>query len=362
MSKDYYKILGVTKNSTAEEIKKAYYKLAHQHHPNKGGDEAKMKEVNEAYSVLGNAEKRSQYDQYGQTFDQARSQGGGAGFGGFGDFSDFANAFGGQQGGAQFNFDMGDIFGDLFGGGRASKKSNTRNQGEDIRVDLGISFREAVFGAEKTFNLPRQESCETCNGNGAQKGSDIVTCKTCNGTGQVIRNVGFGIGFPSVCQKCDGAGKIPEKLCGACNGSGHVRSKQNISVKIPAGIDHGQMIRITGKGNAGYRGGPAGDLYVRVIVEKDSRFVRDGYDIITKKEITFSQAALGAEIEIETLDGPTKLKIPEGTQTGKVFQIKDKGVPHLHSRNRGDQLVEVTIKTPTKLSRKQKELLRELDA
>ncbi|MFA5021532.1 MAG: molecular chaperone DnaJ [Patescibacteria group bacterium] len=365
MAKDYYKILGVPKSASADEIRKAYYKLAHQHHPHKGGDEAKMKEINEANAVLGNAEKRAQYDKYGQTFEQAKSQGG-AGFGGFGDFSDFASAFGQNQGqGGSFNFDfgdMGDIFGDLFGmGGRRSNRSGGRNAGADIQVELTIEFLQAVFGTETNINLNKDVVCQKCSGSGAEPGTKTVTCKTCSGTGQIIRNVGFGIGFPSACTECLGSGKKAEKECSQCRGKGTTKETENILVKIPAGIDDGQSIRLSGKGQAGQKGASAGDLYLRIKVIPDSRFKRKGFDIKTKAEISFVKAALGGKVEIDTLDGKVDLKIPEGTQSGKVFQLKGRGVPHLQARGRGDQLVEVIVKTPTKLNRHQRDILKELD-
>lgn len=362
MSKNYYETLGVDKNATADEIKKAYYKLAHKYHPHKGGAEAneqKMKEVNEAYSVLGNAEKRKQYDQYGSTFDQARQQGGFSGFGGFRDFSDFAEAFsgGGQQGG--FSFDMGDIFGDMFGG--QSRGRSRRFSGSDIEVTLQLYFKEAIFGTEKEIVIPRENICKICTGSGAEPGSKVETCKTCNGSGQVVKNIGFGIGFPSVCPDCAGEGKKAEKMCKDCHGAGVKKEQTSIKIKIPAGIDNGQTIRITGQGNAGKRNYEPGDLYVRVAVRSEQEFKREGFDIVSQAEISFTQAALGGSIDVLTLDGKVKLKIPEGTQSGKIFLIKSAGVPHLQGKGRGDHRVTVIVKTPTRLSRKQKDLLRQLD-
>jgi len=365
MAKDYYNILGVTKGSSPEEIKKAYYKMAHQHHPHKGGDEAKMKEINEAYSVLGNAEKKAQYDQYGSTFEQARSQGGFGGFNGFQDFSDFAEAFrsGSGNSGANFSFDLGDIFGDLFGTGSSRTKSRraSKFQGADIEAELTLDFQEAVFGTEKELSLNKNSVCQKCKGEGAEPGAKVTTCSTCRGTGQVVRNMGFGIGFPSTCPACEGTGKKAEKECSQCRGQGVTKETENIKVKIPAGIDNGQTIRLAGKGQAGNKGGLAGDLYLRIKVLPDLRFKRSGFDLKMKTEISFTQAALGAKIEIETIDGAVRLKIPEATQSGKVFRLKGKGVPILHGRGRGDQLVEIIVKTPSRLSRRQKELLKELE-
>lgn len=361
MAKNYYDILGVSKNASPEEIKKAYYKLAHQHHPHKGGDEAKMKEINEAYGVLGKPEKRKQYDQFGSTFDQSGFSGG---------FNDFSQAFRGAGGasGANFSFDMGDlgdIFGDLFGssGFRSSRSKSGRNsQGSDIEAELTIDFSQAVFGTEKEIVLNKDIICQECKGSGSEKGSKVLTCSACGGTGQVVRNIGFGIGFPSVCQECNGTGQKIEKECRNCRGQGRVKSSENINVKIPAGIDNGQTIRLAQKGQAGKKGGEPGDLYLRIKVLPDLRFRRDGFDIKIKKEISFTQAALGDKIEIETLEGNVVLKIPEGTQSGKVFRLRGSGIPHLQSRGRGDQLVEIIVKTPTGLNRKQKDLLKELSS
>lgn len=367
MGKDYYDILGVNKNSSPDEIKKAYYKLAHKYHPHKGGtesNEAKMKEVNEAYSVLGNAQKKEQYDKYGQTFDQAQSQGGFSGFGGFRDFSDFTEAFNQQQSGSQgFSFDfgnMGDIFGDMFGG-RSSQRTASRYAGNDIQTELTLNFREAVFGVEKKISLRKDVTCEHCKGEGAEPGSKVSACQTCGGTGQVVRNIGFGIGFPSTCQTCQGSGKKIEKECKVCRGKGVTKEAEEINVSIPAGIDNDQTIRLSGKGEAGQKGAAAGDLYLKIHVLPEIGLQRDGFDIRTAREISFSQAALGAKVDIETLDGIVTLKIPDGTQSGKIFQIKGKGVPHLQGKGRGDHLVKVIVKTPTKLNRRQRELLEELD-
>ena len=359
MPSDYYSILGVSKTATKDEIKKAYHKLAHQYHPHKGGssaNEAKMKEINEAYQVLKDPAKRSQYDQLGSAF-----QGGGpSGFSGFGNFSDFAQNFnGGNQGGVQFDFDIGDIFGDFFSGGRSRTRTASR-AGADIESEINLSFTEAAFGVEKLLRLTKDVVCDKCKGEGAEPGSKVSSCSTCQGTGQVMRNIGFGIGVPSVCGTCNGEGKVPEKKCSKCHGAGVAGSTEEIKVKIPAGVDSGQTVRFTGKGAAA-KGGVAGDLFLRIRVAPDVRFERRGYDLVSQKEISITQAALGDKVEIETLDGKVKLKIPEGTQGGKIFQIKGKGVPHLQGRGRGDHLVKIIVKIPDKLSRKQKDLLRELD-
>jgi len=360
MAKDYYKILGVNKTASQDEIKRAFRKLAHQHHPDKaGGNEQKFKEINEAYQVLSNSQKRQQYDQFGSTFEQARSQGG------FGGFNDFASAFR-NSGGASFDFgagDLGDIFGDLFGfgGNRSRGRAGSASSGADIEAEITIDFREAVFGSEKTITLTKDETCSRCQGSGAEPGSKINTCPECKGTGQVLRSIGFGISFNSVCPACGGQGQKAEKDCSVCHGGGIEKKTRQIKVKIPAGIDNGQMIRLSGEGQSVGRSGKSGDLYLRIKVTPDREFKRDGYDILTEAQISFSQAALGDKVSIDTLDGKVKLKVTEGTQSGKVFRLRGRGVPHVQGRGRGDQLVRVIVKTPTDLSRKQKELLKELE-
>ncbi|MBN1778898.1 MAG: molecular chaperone DnaJ [Candidatus Buchananbacteria bacterium] len=354
MSKDYYKILGVEKGASPEQIKKAFRELAHKHHPDKsGGNEAKFKEINEAYQVLSNPQKRQQYDQFGSDFSQAG--GGSQGFGGF------ANGFGGGAGNAGFNFegDLGDIFGDLFGMGGGRRNRSAQQTGADIQIGLTISFHDAVFGTEKTFNLEKDQPCSHCKGNGAEPGSKIHTCATCHGSGRVTQNIGFGIGFANTCPTCHGEGKKAEKNCSVCHGRGVTKEQKTIKIKIPAGIDNGQSIRLTGEGQVA-KNGSTGDLYVTVQVIADPNFVRQGYDIISQKEISFSQAALGDKIDIETIDGKVKLKIPEGTQSGKVFRLKGRGVSHVNGRGRGDQLVKVIVKTPSRLSKKEKQLFEEL--
>ncbi len=357
MSKDYYNILGVNKTASQDEIKKAFREKAHKFHPDKqGGDEAKFKELNEAYQVLSDQKKRSQYDQYGQTFEQAQA-GGGQGFGGFGDFS----------GGFNVNMDdLGDIFGGLgdvfgFSGGGGSRRQRTR-RGSDIQVQLNINFNEAVFGAEKEIGLKKTVKCSKCKGEGREPGAEVITCKTCGGKGRVIRVQRTILGNMQVqmeCEDCHGEGKSFKEKCSACRGAGLVQEIVNLKVKIPAGIDNNETIRLTGQGEAAAKGAQPGDLYLKIRVNPDRRFQRDGVNIKSRAEISFSQAALGDKIEIITVDGPVELKIPEGTQSGKIFILRDKGVPHLNGRGRGDHLVEVIVKTPISLSRKQKELLRE---
>lgn len=354
MSKDYYDILGVSKTATEEEIKKAFRKKAHQYHPDKGGgDEAKFKEINEAYQVLGNKDKRSQYDRFGSAaFNQ-----GGPGYGGF-------NGFNGQ--GFNINMDdLGDIFGGFgdifgFGGGRSTKRRS--NRGADMQVAISLPFMEAVFGVEKEIKFSKIAGCKKCNSSGAEPGSEVKTCSVCHGSGhitQMQRTVLGAIQMQTACSECRGEGKIITKPCSVCHGAGTHKETVTLTVKIPAGISDGEMIRLTGQGEAGAKGGPAGDLYIKVHVIADNRFRRQGDDIISRSTIGFPEAALGTKIDIETVDGPVSLKIPEGTQSGKVFILKNKGVPNVHGRGRGNHLVEVIVQTPTNLSRKQKQLLDE---
>ncbi|MFA6306332.1 MAG: molecular chaperone DnaJ [Patescibacteria group bacterium] len=360
MNKDYYKVLGVDKNASAEEIKKSFRQKAHQCHPDKqGGDERKFKELNEAYQVLSDSKKRSQYDQFGSAFEHGQA-GGAQGFGGFGDFS----------GGFNVNMDdLGDIFsglGDVFGfGGGQGQRSRSARRGSDIQVLLAINFNEAVFGVEKEISLKKTVKCSKCQGEGREPGSEVITCKTCGGKGRVIRVQRTILGNMQVqmaCEDCGGEGKSFKEKCSACRGAGLVQEIVNLKVKIPAGIDNNETIRLSGQGEAAAKGGQAGDLYLKIRVNPDRRFQRDGANIKSRAEIGFSQAALGDKIEIVTVDGPVDLKIPEGTQSGKIFILRDKGVPYLNGRGRGNHLVEVIVKTPAGLSRKQKELLKELGA
>jgi len=368
--KDYYSILGVDKNASQEEIKKAFRKKAHQYHPDKqGGDEAKFKEVSEAYKVLGTPEKRKQYDQFGSTFNGAGFGGGqggaGAGFGG--NWQDFARQAGGAGGGMGFDFDdLGDIFGDIFGfsSGGARGRRRQPKQGRDIQAQLEVDFMESVFGTEKDVELEKNVVCDNCNGQGAEPGSKVSTCPSCGGSGQVEQTQNTFLGAMrtvTVCPECRGEGKKIEQPCKKCNGSGTIREKEKITIKIPAGVSEGQQIRLSGKGEAGEKGAPAGDLYVIVKVKPSSKFERQGDDILTKEKISFKQAALGDKIDVETIHGQVKLKIPAGTQTGKVFKLRGKGVPHLGRGGYGDHLVEVVVETPTRLSKKQKKALEELE-
>ncbi|MFA5990903.1 MAG: molecular chaperone DnaJ [Candidatus Doudnabacteria bacterium] len=364
MNKDYYETLGVAKSASPDEIKKAFRKKAHEFHPDKGnGNAEKFKEVNEAYQVLSDQAKRGRYDQYGSNFEQAGGFGGGgqgSPFSGF-DFSGFGGQ-GGQASGFDFGSDLGDIFGDIFGGGQ--QQTSRRNRGIDLEMRIVITFEEAVFGVEKNVTLEKQDTCKTCGGNGAASGSKIVTCPKCHGQGQIrtTRRTIFGQVASSIaCDRCNGMGKIPENPCKTCSGNGVLRQQKTISVKIPAGIDNGQRIRISGEGEAGYRGSSAGDLYLVVSVSSAKNFARDGVTLLKELPISFTQAALGAKIIVKTLDGDIELKIPAGTQSGTVFRIKGKGVPYINEQNRrGDLMITAHVVIPKKLSKKEKDLLKEI--
>ncbi len=355
MSKrDYYEVLGVEKGATAEELKKAYRKLARQYHPDANPDdpsaEEKFKEVAEAYEVLNDEQKRAIYDSYGH--DGLNSQGGFGG-GGFGGFEGF--------GGGGF----GDIFDMFFNGGSSGSRrrnANAPQKGNDLRVELGISFKEAAFGVEKEVTIQRNENCSTCNGTGAAAGSSPITCTACGGRGQVqiTQNTPFGrIMQTRECDKCRGTGKIIEKPCPSCKGSGQVRRQRSIKVRVPAGVDTGIRLRVSGEGEAGLRGGSAGDLYVFIRVNEDDFFVREGNDLFCEVSINIAQAALGDSIDVPTLDGVALLNIPAGTQSGTVFRLRGKGVPDVGGYGQGDQHVRVAVETPVNLTEEQKDLLRQ---
>lgn len=367
MGKDYYNTLGVSKTASEEEIKQAFRKKAHQCHPDKsGGDEAKFKEINEAYQVLGNKEKRAQYDQFGSTFEQAKGQGGFSGFEGFRDFSGFAGGFQNGQGNMDFE-DLGDIFsgiGDIFGFSGGRGRAQGKRRGQDLQISVAIEFAEAVFGAEKEISLQKKVVCDHCHGNLAEPGSKIETCAACKGSGRVIRVQRTILGNMQVqvpCGDCGGEGKTYAQKCKKCKGTGVISDKADIKVKIPAGIDDGETIRLSGYGEAGERGAAAGDLYINVSVRGDKRFERTGYDIKSKKFISFGQAVLGAKVDIETIDGIVELKIPAGTQSETIFKLKGRGVNRLRQGGRGDHFVEIKVSIPTSISRKQRNLIEELD-
>lgn len=365
MAKDYYNILGVPKGASDDEIKKAYRKLAHKHHPDKtGGDEAKFKEINEAYQVLSDKAKRQQYDQFGQTFQGAGGGQGGYGGGGFEGF-DFGDIFNQarQGGGANFEFGGGgfeDIFSDIFGGGARTKK---RSRGQNIQVDLEIDFSEMVKGAEKEIRLRKNVVCDRCQGSGAEPDAGTKTCPTCGGAGRIRKTARSFFGsFEQVveCPECHGEGTVPEKKCTKCGGEGRIKEEQIIKIGVPAGIQDSQTISLQGRGEAGGRGSVPGDLYVNIHVRPHKKFERKGQDILSTEYIPFSTAALGGKIEIETIDGRLILKIPAGTKSGETFRIKNAGVPELQGRGRGNHLVTVVIQTPKSLSREQKELIERL--
>lgn len=362
MSKDYYDILGVSKNASADEIKTAFRKKAHEHHPDKGGNAEKFKEINEAYQVLGNAEKRKQYDQFGSTFQHGQASGGFNGAGGFNGFSGF------QNGGMDFNFeDLGDIFGgfgDIFGGGSSRGSHRRETRGRDLEMKISLDFLEAAFGAEKELNFSKNVVCDRCNGNGAEPGAKVETCTVCGGSGRVTkiqRTILGNIQTQAACSHCGGEGKIYSQKCTKCGGNGIHHEAVKLKVRIPAGIDDGESIRLSGQGEAGQKGAPAGDLYLRVTVKAHKKFIRDGYDIRTEETINITQAILGDKIEVETIHGSLKLKIPEGTQSGTIFKLKEKGITKLNNRGIGDHYVKIIVKIPAGLTKKQKQILEGLD-
>lgn len=362
MSKDYYDILGVTKNAGKEEIKKAYRTLAHKHHPDKTkGEDTKFKEINEAYQVLSDDKKRAEYDTYGRTFEggagPGAGQGGPFGAGGF-DFSGFDfSGFGGQQGGAEF--DMGDIFGDLFGGGR--RQSAKQKTGRNIFIDIEIDLKEAVFGAQRRVILNRTSVCDVCQGEGAEPGSEIHTCDKCKGSGQVHEVKKTFLGNVSTirdCDKCEGRGKIASKKCHHCKGQGIVSKNEELVIKIPSGIEDGETLRMAGEGEA-IKNGKPGDLYARIHVGKNQNFQRDGFNLWTSVDIKITDALLGADKEVQTLDGLIKLKIPAGTDSGEVLRVKGKGVPH-PQKGRGDLMIKINVRTPKKITKEAKQLIDKL--
>jgi molecular chaperone DnaJ len=358
MSKrDYYEVLGVGKNASADELKKAFRRKAIEHHPDKGGDETKFKEINEAYEVLKDEKKRQRYDQFGHAGVGSSAASDGAG----------GNPFGGSYGGfdgQNINFDfgdlgLGDIFGSFFGGG--SSRSRGKQRGNDVQTQLELTFEQAVFGTEVDLNLNLNDTCDHCKGKTVEPGYEMKTCSTCDGAGQtvrVMRTVLGNIQQAARCDACKGTGKIPEKVCTVCRGSGVERKNQHIKLKVPAGVDDGATIRLSGKGEA-IANGPKGDLYVSIRVKAHKKFTREGDLILSEETVDMVDAALGTEINVDTVDGPIKMKVPAGTQSGTDFKLSNHGVPHLRSDRRGAHIVTIIVETPIKLSKKQQELLRE---
>jgi molecular chaperone DnaJ len=353
MSKrDYYEVLGVGKSAAPEEIKGAYRTLAKKFHPDvnkEKGAEEKFKEANEAYEVLSDPQKRQAYDQFGHA---GVGAGGPGGFGGGG--------FEGFGGG-----DFGDIFGDLFenvfsgqGGGRRGGARARSNRGEDLQVRLTVTLHDALTGTQKSLKVPRTQTCQKCTGSGARKGTSSKTCPQCKGSGSIHFRQGF-FSLSQTCSRCQGAGQVIEHPCDACGGQGKVRNNEPITVRIPPGVQEGTALRVSGSGDAGSFGGPAGDLYVVIHFEADARFERRDDDLLSEQKISITEAALGSEVEVPALEGKVTLRIPPGTQTGTTFRVKQHGIPHLNGRGRGDLLVRVVVEVPTSLNARQKELLRE---
>lgn len=354
--KDYYEVLGVAKGASADDIKKAYRKMAMKYHPDQGGDQEKFKEVNEAYQVLSDPQKKGQYDQFGHA---ASGNGGGYGAGGF----DF-NGFSGNMGGFS---DLGDIFETFFGGsmGGSQARQNPTGPmaGEDIEVAIQIEFMKAIFGGDEEIHINIMETCDHCKGTGAEKESKIVTCATCSGTGEIReakRSLFGNVMTSRVCSTCNGEGKIPEKKCLHCHGVKRVQTTKKLSVKIPAGVNEGTVLKLAGKGASGLRGGSNGDVYVHIRVKQSKKFHRDHFDIHTEQHIHVLQAILGDEIEVETVHGKKKMGIPAGVEDGKKIRLKGLGVPRLNSDETGDHFVHVRVEMPKKLSKKETELYEEL--
>jgi molecular chaperone DnaJ len=350
MSKrDYYEILGVSKNASEAEIKKAFKRMAMKYHPdrNPDNDEAieKFKEAKEAYDVLADQQKRAAYDQFGHAGVDPSAGMGGAGFGG---------------GGASFSDIFGDVFGDIFGGGGGARGGQRVYRGADLRYNLELTLEEAVKGTSVNIQIPSHEPCDECGGSGAKKGTEPTTCTTCGGHGQVRMQQGF-FSLQQTCPHCHGTGKMISDPCGKCHGKGHVKKTKTLSVKVPAGVDNGDRIRLSGEGEMGENGGPPGDLYVHMHIKEHPIFQRDGNDLFCEVPVSMVTAALGGELEVPTLEGRVKLKIPEATQTGKLFRLRGKGVKSVRGSMTGDLLCKVAVETPVNLTKKQKDLLKELE-
>lgn len=357
MSNDYYKTLGVTKGASQPEIKKAYRKLAVKHHPDKNPDdknaEEKFKEISEAYEVLSDPQKRARYDQLGHDAFKRSGRAGSGGFGGFHDpFDIFREVFGGAGGGAGGG---GSIFDDLFGGGSSRSRTGPRD-GSDLQYNLEIDFEDAVYGSDKKITIPRLDSCSKCSGSGCEPGTSKTTCQRCGGSGQISLSQGF-FSVRQTCSSCGGSGQIVQSPCKACGGDGRVRVEKTLQIHIPPGVDTGSRLRVSGEGEGGYRGGRAGDLYVMIHVRPHDVFQRDGVDILCELPIDLVTAAIGGTVEVPTVTGKAKLKVPEGTQNGMIMRLKGKGIPSLRGGRRGDQHIKIFVEIPKHLSKNQKELL-----
>jgi len=352
--RDYYEVLGVARNASEADIKKAYRRLAMKHHPDRNPDdksaEAKFKEANEAYEILANAQKRAAYDQFGHAGVDPSMAAGARGGG-----------FQGAAGSASFADIFGDVFGDIFGGGGGGGRRGQVYRGADLRYNLELSLEEAVRGTEVRIRVPTLETCDTCHGSGAKAGTSATSCATCGGHGQVRMQQGF-FSIQQTCPACRGSGKVIKSPCDTCHGQGRIQATKTLSVKVPAGVDEGDQIRLAGEGEAGESGGPAGDLYVQVRLKPHDLFKRDGDDLHCEMPISFATAVLGGEVEIPTLDGRASLKIPAATQTGKVFRLRGKGVRNVRSHETGDLYCHASVETPVNLNKRQKELLEEFEA
>jgi molecular chaperone DnaJ len=354
--RDYYEILGVAKGASADEIKKAFRKAAVEHHPDRGGDEAKFKEITEAYEVLKDTGKRQRYDQFGHA--GVGNDPGGNPFGGFG---------GGQGQNVNFDFGdlgLGDIFNSFFGGQGGGQGQTRQARGRDVETRVDVSFEQAVFGTEVELSLNLEDECEHCKGTTVEPGYELKTCDQCGGSGQVVsvtRTVFGNIQQASVCPKCRGRGKIPEKVCTVCHGKGTKPKNQRVMLKVPAGIDDGATIRLREHGEA-IANGPKGDLYVNVRVKPHKKFTREGDLILSQEHVDMVEAALGTEIEVATVDGPVRMKVPAGTQSGSDFKLSGHGVPQLRGKDRGAHIVTISVDTPTKLKKEQQELLKQFQA
>ena len=353
MSKDYYKILGIEKNATKEEIKKAFRRLAHKYHPDKGnGNEEKFKEVNEAYQVLSDDKKRQQYDQFGQTFDQSGFAGGQNPFSGF----DFSQGF--------TDIDIDEIFGDFFGGfRRSSGRAKVDKQGRHLELEIEVDFKEAALGGKKRITLQKNLVCQKCSGSGAKSTSSIETCSVCDGSGRQthVRQTFLGaIQTQTVCQSCQGEGKIIKDKCPTCDGHGLVKGEQEVDIDIPGGVQNGQRLRLSGFGDAGIRGGKSGDLFVYIRIKPDPLFTREGDTIFSEIKVPFSTAVLGGKVDVKVVDGSVKLKVPAGTKSGEKFKLKGKGARKLGGVRRGDHVVVVNVEVPRQLTPEQKRLIKDL--